>query len=143
MAISLERVCPKEESSHLRGTGLTAPHFCQSSRGQHSKAEPLYQWALLVLEKTLGADHPDITVSLHSLAELYRVQGRYDKAEPLYLRAVATAEKTLGPDHTGVAVLLENYATLLRQMRRESEAAAMQARAQVIRTRYIQQPSAP
>jgi len=32
MAISLERVCPKEESSHLRGTGLTAPHFCQSSR---------------------------------------------------------------------------------------------------------------
>src|SRR5437879_6440395 len=30
MAISLERVFPKEESSHLRGTGVNTPHFCQS-----------------------------------------------------------------------------------------------------------------
>ena len=32
MAISLERVFPKEESSDLRGTGVNTPHFCQSIR---------------------------------------------------------------------------------------------------------------
>ncbi len=90
----------------------------------------------------MGPDHADVAASLNALALLYVAQEQYHKAEPLYLRAVATAEKALGPDHAGVAVLLENYATLLQQTRRDSEAAAMQARAQVIRARYVQQPAA-
>jgi hypothetical protein len=33
LAVSLARVFPKEESSHLRGTEVNTPHFCQSIRG--------------------------------------------------------------------------------------------------------------
>ena len=89
----------------------------------------------------LGPDHPDIAVSLNSLADFYREQGRYDKAEPLYIRAMATGEQALGPDHAGVAAVLDHYATLLWQTKRESEARIMQTRAEAIRVRYVSQSS--
>jgi hypothetical protein len=54
---------------------------------------------LVIREKGLGRDHPDVAQSLTSLAVLHRSQGRYADAEPLYQRSLAIYEKVLGRNH--------------------------------------------
>jgi tetratricopeptide (TPR) repeat protein len=51
-------------------------------QGQYAKAEPLYERALAIRKKNLGAEHPDVATSLNNMAELYRAQGQNTKAEP-------------------------------------------------------------
>lgn len=63
--------------------------------GDYVAAEPLYQQALAIQEKALGADHPDMATSLDNLAWLYRSKCRYAEAEPLFQRALAIREKVL------------------------------------------------
>jgi tetratricopeptide (TPR) repeat protein len=84
------------------------------NQGRFSEALPLAQRALTIREKALGPNHPEVAVSVNSLADLYAVQGRYADAEPLYKRALAIREKTLGPDHPDVAVSLSRLAELYR-----------------------------
>jgi len=103
--------------------------------GHYAEAEPLFNRALAIREKALGADHPDTSTSLNNLAFLYNSQGKYAEAEPLYKRALAIFEKTLGAEHPNVATVLENYADLLRKMNREAEAAKLEARAKEIRAK--------
>jgi tetratricopeptide (TPR) repeat protein len=78
---------------------LNNPALLYDNQGQYAKAEPLYQRALAILEKTLCPEHPNVATSLNNLAELYNTQGQYAKAEPLYQRALAILEKALGPEH--------------------------------------------
>ena len=42
-----------------------------TTQGHYAKAEPLYQRALAIREKTLGPEHPDTANSLNNLAALY------------------------------------------------------------------------
>jgi CHAT domain-containing protein/Tfp pilus assembly protein PilF len=76
------------------------------------KAEPLYQRALAIREKSLGPEHRDVAQSLNNLALLYIKMGDYAKAEPLQQRALAIQEKSLGPEHPDVAASLSNLADL-------------------------------
>src|SRR6476620_12658040 len=41
-----------------------------TSQGQYANAEPLYKRSLVIKEKVLGPDHPDVAVSLNGLAGL-------------------------------------------------------------------------
>ena len=65
--------------------------------------------ALKILEKHLGAEHPDVANSLNSLANLYSDQGKYDEALAHYLRALKIREKHLGAEHPDVANSLNHY----------------------------------
>ncbi len=85
--------------------------------GKYSKAEPLYQRALQIREKVLGAEHPDVAQSLNNLAELYRAQGLYGQAEPLYQRALQILETVLGAEHPNTKTVQENYNGLLAKMK--------------------------
>jgi hypothetical protein len=38
-----------------------------TSQGQYANAEPLYKRSLVIKEKVLGPDHPDVAVSLKVL----------------------------------------------------------------------------
>ena len=40
------------------------------SQGKYAEAEPLYQRALVIWEKALGSDHPEVGTSLNNLAQL-------------------------------------------------------------------------
>ena len=83
----------------------------------------------LILEQTLGPEHPDVATSINNLALLYQAQGKYAEAEPLYQRALVIYEKALGPEHPYVAQSLENYALLLRATDRNAEADELEERA--------------
>ena len=81
-------------------------------------AEPLFKRALVIDEKTLGPDHPDVGSDMNNLADLYDRQGRYSEAEPMYKRALAIDEKAQGPDHPDVAADLNNLALLYNELGR-------------------------
>ena len=99
------------------------------ARAAWAEAEPLYQRAIAIGEKTLGPDHPDLATWLNNLANLYQATGRYAEAEPLYQRAIAIGEKTLGPDHPNLAIRLNNLAVLYRATGRYAEAEPLFQRA--------------
>jgi CHAT domain-containing protein len=84
--------------------------------GDHAKAEPLYQRALKIREKTRGPEDSETARTLNNLASLYMGTGEYAKAEPLYQRALKIVEKALGPDHPYYTALgLINLASLYQK----------------------------
>jgi tetratricopeptide (TPR) repeat protein len=111
--------------------------------GRYAEAEPLYQRAIGITEKTLGPDHPDLAIKLDNLAALYRATGRYAEAEPLLRRAVAILEKRLPPDHPDLMISLENYASLLDHLIRDVQAVELRAWAEVIRQQRGLSPPPP
>lgn len=60
-----------------------------------AKAIQLAERALVIREKALGPEHPDVVTSLNKLAGLYMIKGDYAKVEPLYQRTLAIREKAL------------------------------------------------
>ena len=88
-------------------------------RAQYVEAEPLYERAIAIGEKTLGPEHPDLATWLNNLALLYQTQGKYAEAEPLLKRALAICEQRLGPTHPNTQIARENYASLLRDLNKQ------------------------
>ena len=53
-----------------------SPQFaCLQAQGKLVEAEPLYQRALTILEKSLGPEHPNVAAGLNNLAQLLKVRG--------------------------------------------------------------------
>ncbi len=62
-------------------------------QGRYAKAEPLYKRSLAILEKALGAEHPNVAASLENYAALLRKTGRGTEASKLEARAKAIRAK--------------------------------------------------
>ncbi len=58
-------------------------------RARHAEAEPLFQRALAIAEKTFGPEHPNFVKSLENYAALLRTTGRNADASALEARAEA------------------------------------------------------
>jgi centrosomal protein CEP104 len=65
----------------------------------------LYERALQIQEKTLGAEHQDTTQTLTDLAICHLDQGNNDVGRPLLERALVLQEQTLGSEHADVAAI--------------------------------------
>ncbi|TAE57586.1 MAG: tetratricopeptide repeat protein [Nostocales cyanobacterium] len=91
-------------------------------QGRYNDAKPLFLRSLEIIERQLGAEHPDIATSLNNLAILYELQGRYSEAESLFLQSLEIRKGQLGADHTDVASSLNNLAELYRLQGRYNEA---------------------
>ena len=83
------------------------------NQGKYAEAEPLYQRALAVSEKTLGPEHPQVAMVLNNLAVIYEAQRRYAEVESFYRRALLVLKKAVGADHPEVAKMSENYTGFL------------------------------
>jgi tetratricopeptide (TPR) repeat protein len=99
------------------------------ARAAWTQAEPLYQRAIAIGEKSLGPQHPSLATWLNNLANLYAATGRYAEAEPLYERAMSITERTLGPEHPSLAIRLNNLAGLYQATGRYAEALPLFQRA--------------
>ena len=111
------------------GRFLNELGYYLKDRAQYWEAEPLYQRAIVIGEKTLGPEHPNLASWLNNLANLYRAQGKYEEAEPLFKRAIAIDEKTLGPEHPDLATKLNNLASLYQHQGKYEEAKPLFKRA--------------
>jgi tetratricopeptide (TPR) repeat protein len=54
--------------------------------GRDAEAEPMFERAIAMMEKSVGLDSVDIAPELNNLAALYQRQQRYSEAEPLFKR---------------------------------------------------------
>jgi CHAT domain-containing protein len=106
-------------------------------QGRYADAEPLFKRALVIREKSLGPDHPDVAQTLNSLAMTLKHQDRYADAEPLYKRALAIQEKTLGTNHPEVAWSLNNLGEMYRAQDRYADAEPFYIRALAISEKIL------
>jgi tetratricopeptide (TPR) repeat protein len=86
-----------------------------SARALYGKNHPEYATALAwraleITEKARGPDHPDVSIALSNLTELFRSQDRLADAEGLLQRALAIDEKAFGVTHPNVGIRLRNVA---------------------------------
>jgi tetratricopeptide (TPR) repeat protein len=66
---------------------LTSLAGLQFQQGIFDKAEPLLAKALVLREKELGADNPELADSLRDFAKLLKKLGKPEEAEKHYNRA--------------------------------------------------------
>lgn len=105
--------------------------------GNLLEATDSFEKAVKVLERTLGATHPDVATAVNNLALLYYSQGNFAAAEPLYRRALEIDEQVLGPDHAGVATDLNNLALLYKKQGNLEAAEPLLKRALAIKERLF------
>jgi eukaryotic-like serine/threonine-protein kinase len=101
--------------------------------GEYEEAKALQAQALVILERALGLEHPDITGSLNNLANIYETSGDYDQARALHERALTIIESALGPEHPYAADSLNNLAGIHQQTGDYEGARALYHRALAIR----------
>ncbi len=80
--------------------------------GRYAEAIPLAERVLAIRKEVLGPDHPDVAVTLNSLALLYQNTSDYSQAESLFRRSLSIDEKVFGKDHPNLAIVYGNLATL-------------------------------
>src|SRR5690606_7847766 len=74
--------------------------------------------ALEIREAQLGADHPEVAISLTNIANAFTASGQHDKAEQLARRALAIFEDKLGADHPYIGASHNNIGNSLLEQGR-------------------------
>jgi len=105
--------------------------------GKYDEAQRYFEGALEIRERMLGPDHPDVSLTINSLATIYYYKGEYSKAEPLYQRSLAIREKSLGPEHPDVAASLNNLALIYAVRGDHAKAEPLYQRALAIREQSL------
>lgn len=80
--------------------------------GQHALAENLFQEAVSIRERTLGADHLEVAASLSKLGAAETALRKFDAAFGHLRRALKIARTSLGHEHKTVAQMLCHTACL-------------------------------
>jgi len=82
-----------------------------ANSGKPLEAELLFNRALTIGEKGLGADHPGVGATVQNLGILYATQERYREAEPLLKRSLAINLKEYGGKHVRTALSLKTLSS--------------------------------
>jgi tetratricopeptide (TPR) repeat protein len=85
-------------------------------QGKYSQAQPLYEKALEIDLRLLGAEHPDTATSHSGVAFNLFNQGKYAAAQPQFEKALEIYRRLLGEEHIETATAYNNAAyNLLKQ----------------------------
>ena len=82
------------------------------ARGDLERAQELFEEALAINQRALGASHPLIADSLTNLADVHYARRDYDTARGLYELSLEISAAALGPAHPNRAVTLNNLGNL-------------------------------
>jgi tetratricopeptide (TPR) repeat protein len=91
-------------------------------QGRYKEAENLYQRALTIRERAIGAEHPHNVYTLNSLAQFLLEQGQLERGEELCRRALTIREQKLGTRHPNYADSLATLALLYERRGDENRA---------------------
>jgi tetratricopeptide (TPR) repeat protein len=106
-------------------------------QGRYVDAIALASRELELAESAFGPNHPQVAVSLDSLAKLYAAQGRYAEAETAERRTLMIAEKLLGRQHLTVAEISHTLGVFLERQGHYPEAEAAEKRTLTIREKAL------
>jgi tetratricopeptide (TPR) repeat protein len=99
-------------AERLRGLAVTL-----EPRGKNGEAAQLHQEALALQERQFGPVHPQVALTLNSIALLKVGAAEFDAAAPVLERALAIFEQTLGPESPEAATALDNLGNVRRAQR--------------------------
>lgn len=114
-------------------TSLNAWAKQAENQGKYVEAERLYQRALALQERLLGANHSDVLVSLNKLARVYEAQHKYQEAENLFRHILELRMQQFGMMHPDTLQSLDNLAEICIKQGNEKAAEPFLKRAQAIR----------
>jgi hypothetical protein len=75
----------------------------------YEPAEALLTRAVALKTRELGADHPDLALSLNNLAFVHERCGAHRRALELYAGALRVFEQSIGADHPKTRECRRNY----------------------------------
>ena len=110
-----------EKADEIEDLFLTASHIFNNlaninyHQGDYEKAFRYYEKALVIRERVLGADHPDIAAIYNNMAVVYSEQGDFKKALRYFEKALTIRERVLGADHPDTAMTYNNMAVVYRK----------------------------
>ena len=90
--------------------------------GEPARAEPVLRRALVMFQKTSGAESLDAGKSANNLASLYLQEHEYAKAEEMQRMALPLYRKHLPEGHPLIGAVLNNMFTILGAQKRFDEA---------------------
>ena len=128
-----ERFARQALTSQSTPDRLRALAVTLEANGGWGEAEDLHRKALALQESRLGPDHPDVALSLNSIALLMMDRGELEAAAPLLERALAIFERTLGPESAEAATALDNLGNVRRAQQKYPEAEPLLLRALAVR----------
>ena len=90
------RTRTQKPSSHNPSTAVLLNDLAllYEAQGHYAEPEPLYRRSLVIEEKALGPEHPDVATVLENYAALLRETARADEAEKMEVRAKAVRAKS-------------------------------------------------
>jgi tetratricopeptide (TPR) repeat protein len=83
-------------------SSLTNLGVLYNFRGQSAKAEPLFERAIAIKQKAMGADNPEVVASVGKMCHFYLKAGNGAKADALSNKILAYADKMM-KDRTNVS----------------------------------------
>jgi tetratricopeptide (TPR) repeat protein/predicted Ser/Thr protein kinase len=87
-------------------------------RGENEQAGEYHRRALEIREAQLGADHPEVAISLTNISNALRAQGHHEESEEMARKALAIFEAQLGANHPYTAASLNNIGNSLLEQGR-------------------------
>jgi eukaryotic-like serine/threonine-protein kinase len=121
-----------EEDPVMQARLLANLAAVQRAAGSYREAKTLNEEALVLRERALGSEHPDVATSLNNLGLVLAILGRLEEAKAMHERALGVRERALGPDHPHVASSLDNLAAVHRSAGQYEQAKALNQRARTI-----------
>ncbi|MEX2301845.1 MAG: tetratricopeptide repeat protein [Bryobacterales bacterium] len=115
-------------AERLRGLAVTLDPL-----GKDEEAVTLHREALALQEREFGSVHPQVALTLNSIALLDFGSGDVEAAAPLFERALLIFERTLGPESPEAATALDNLGNVRRAQRDYQSAEKLLIRALDIR----------
>ena len=103
----------------------------------YTKAMEYNQKSLIISERVLGPDHPEVSLVYNSMAGVCRMQHSYEKAFYYYRKAKSICERVLGRKHPGTAITYNNMAVLFLDWGDYDKALDYCLRALDIREKYL------
>ena len=98
------------------------PRQLLRAQGDLAGARPLFERALDINEKALGAEHPSVLSGRSNYAALVRKEGLPNLAEPLDRGVFEATARARGIDHPWTVALRNNLALTLLMLDRDDEA---------------------
>ena len=103
--------------------------------GDYEPAGKIYEEALALGRRELGAEHPEVASMIQRLGNLRFDQGRFEDSVAHSRQALAIREKVLGPEHHQVGSSLTSLGNALSEAGRPAEALSCYERALAIQRR--------
>ncbi len=111
---ALETGSPRDSLRLGEAIALLVEALWRSGRFASPGAAELSARAVLLRERTLGPDHPEVANALHHRANLLRSAGAVDGLQSMYERVLAIRMRAFGPSHRDVARTWNDYGNLMQ-----------------------------